>query len=317
MAYQDVTYQGLGGGIQTQYGSLLPPAGRVFYVHSSGGRSYDIDTIRGRTLSTLNSALSQCASGNGDTVYVLPGHTESIAAADVMNGLVAGTQIIGLGTGTNRPTFSFTAATSSFLIDVANVVITNCIFNACATATTTVTAAFPITAAGFTFIDNEVIMSAASDQKVTNLFTMSSAAHDFTLKSNYIRGVVDGASTAVVTSTGANQRMRILDNVITTGIATAATGILFDLSNAALVDNMILRNELSNTTSAARYAIKPHANSTGLVNGNTYYLDGSGALAPEDSGFTTHTTAYRFGRNWCVTTTGVGAAIETAPIQDT
>src|SRR3990167_5401616 len=100
MAYLPVSYQALGGGVRTEFATMLPPGGRAFYVHHSGARSNDPAEVQTRTQSNLNDALGECASGNGDTVYILPGHAEDISAVDQMNNLKSGTHIVGLGRGT-------------------------------------------------------------------------------------------------------------------------------------------------------------------------------------------------------------------------
>lgn len=62
-------------------------------------------------VSTLAQALSLCVANRGDVIYGLPNHAQSIAAAATI--AVAGVKLIGLGEGTQRPTFTFTTATSS------------------------------------------------------------------------------------------------------------------------------------------------------------------------------------------------------------
>ena len=66
---------GLGAGLRTQFGTILPPGGKVVaYVHSSGYAIGDDDDVRSMIFTTLNDGLKQCRSGKGDTVMVLPGH---------------------------------------------------------------------------------------------------------------------------------------------------------------------------------------------------------------------------------------------------
>lgn len=313
--YVPIAYQALNGGTRSEFATVLPPGGRVFYVHHSGARSNDPTDIQTRTQDNLNDALGECSSNNGDTVYILPGHAENISAADQMSNLKAGTRIVSLGRGTARGTFTFTTATSTFLLDVDDVSIENCIFNCAgprgASAALTVAAAFPTTAAGCAFIKNEFQASVDADQFVGDMITLSAAADDFTFQDNYVWGAVDGETVSIITTAGNAARLKVIGNVITTGIVTAATGVLLDLDNAALTDTLILFNILSNTTASSKFVVDPHATSTGFVHGNTFYT-GDGGTAPASSAFATYTTTYKFGINQCVTAGGVSALLSPA-----
>jgi hypothetical protein len=302
----------------TSYGTPFLPAGfatggqgRVFWVGNRSGLPSSNGAGPDNPISTIASALGKCQSGRGDIVYVLPGHAENISSATGWAELVAGTNVIGLGHGTARPTFTFSTATAKLTVTKANVTIRGCRFLAAGPAGTTaltVANAFAITAAGFSFVDNEVECGVDADQLCTDLFTLSAAADDCLLANNYIRGGAASAITTVVTTTGAVDRLRIIGNTVTAEVVTAATGVLFDLSNAAILDNIILNNVLANNTASSKYVIKPHATSTGFVDGNRYYT-GDGATAPAVSAWTTFTTNYKFGSNYCVTAVGVSALL--------
>ena len=72
--------------------------------------------------STLAYAFSSDVLASGDTVYVLPGHTETIIAAGGIAADIAGVKVIGLGEGSKRPTFSFTTDTAaSIAISAASI----------------------------------------------------------------------------------------------------------------------------------------------------------------------------------------------------
>jgi hypothetical protein len=79
--------------------------------------------------STLEYALSQCVADRGDIIFIKPGHAESIASATALNFDLAGVAIVGLGVGTNRPTFTFTTAnTATIPVTAGNMSIQNCLF---------------------------------------------------------------------------------------------------------------------------------------------------------------------------------------------
>lgn len=301
-------------GIDLGHAVLLPPAGNTFYVRGTGTAiteyDYDPPGLRGQLIASVAKALSYCVANRGDVIRVLPGHTENLAIAGSWS-LVAGVKIIGTGAGPERPVFTFTTATSTVLVNKANVTIANCRFLAAGPAGTTaltVATAFVVSAGGFTLYKNDIQCGIDSDQLCTNLITTTSGAVDMTIAANNIHGEVGSVITTVLTTTGATNRLKILDNVITAEVVTAATGVLLDLSNAAIIDNHIIGNNLANRTASAKFVIKPHATSTGQVQGN-FYSTGDAATAPAVSAWTTFTTTYQFHQNFCVTTTAVSGIL--------
>src|SRR6478672_10290253 len=98
------------------YPGVYEAAGRV--VSPSGGQVRFVGTaanvnalgqvgeaIASRVDSTINASLPNCVTGRGDWIYLLPGSTESISAADSWSALAAtDVTICGLGHGTNRST---------------------------------------------------------------------------------------------------------------------------------------------------------------------------------------------------------------------
>ncbi len=100
--------------------------GEILFVHSGTGTN---STGGGRNpdapLATLDYAIGLCTANKGDMIYVMPGHSETIAATDGFDADVAGVRVVGLGWGSLRPTFNFTATASQVNIGAANVTIEN------------------------------------------------------------------------------------------------------------------------------------------------------------------------------------------------
>lgn len=275
MAYTDIEYRTLADGIQNQFGTWLNPGGRIFYVHHSGGRTADISSIRDRTYSTLNAALGQCASGLGDTVAMLPGHAENITGADQMSGLVAGTNIVGLGWGNNRPTLTWTAAGSTFLLDVANVVIKNCILNMDpGTGTTTVTAPMTISAAGCGIVGCKVRTSTDANSLSTVPLLLTDAADDCTLLGNRFFGATAGECTTQVDIAGADNLL-MEDNVFHGASSNVAVGIVRFKTTAA-TNICLRRNVYVNKKALSTAAVTGVASVTGSSYDELFcYLDNS------------------------------------------
>lgn len=96
--------------------------GKIFYVNNAttglpegaiGGSNGNSGLSPLEPLSTVDYAVGLCSAGRGDKIYVLPGHAETYSTAGALALDVANVEIIGIGVGDNRPTFTFsnTAAT--------------------------------------------------------------------------------------------------------------------------------------------------------------------------------------------------------------
>ena len=109
--------------------------GKVFWVDNSTtsllqGVKAGSDGNKGTfndPFSTLDYAIGQCRADKGDIIFLKPGHAETLSATSVAVD-VAGIAIVGLGQGSNRPTFNATATGSIFPISAANVTVHNLLF---------------------------------------------------------------------------------------------------------------------------------------------------------------------------------------------
>lgn len=126
--------------------------GNVFWVDSGAGSDGNKGTFE-RPFATLDYAIGRCTASNGDTIMIKPGHAESITAAAGISVDVAGITIVGLGSGSLRPTFTFTTAiTADINIDAANITMVNLLF---VNGIDNLTAPIDVNAADFTMIDCE------------------------------------------------------------------------------------------------------------------------------------------------------------------
>ena len=115
----------------SSYGLMLSPTGKIFYVdsgHVNAGTGKP-GTDPNNPLSTIDEAIGLCTANNGDLIVVSPGHTSTVTAAAGIAIDVAGVTILGIGTGSNRPTVNFTTAVgASVSITAANCTIINMLF---------------------------------------------------------------------------------------------------------------------------------------------------------------------------------------------
>ncbi len=119
-------------GVPVMGGNNIPTTtGNYWFVSSASGVGSDANDGKSTLtpFATLAAAISAATASNGDVIVLMPGYAQTIVGAAGQTVAKAGLTIVGLGTGTARPTFTFTTATAaSFDISAANTVISNCIF---------------------------------------------------------------------------------------------------------------------------------------------------------------------------------------------
>jgi len=127
---------------------LQAQPGQVFWVGNgttllpgtTGGADGNPGTYQ-RPLATIDAAIGKCSANTGDIIMVKPGHTETISAASFITLDIAGIALVGQGSGTNRPTLTWSLTTSTIAVSASNVSWQNFLFVGGA-ATTFVAAAF-------------------------------------------------------------------------------------------------------------------------------------------------------------------------------
>lgn len=260
-------------GVQEVVGMVISPnGGQVFYVGTAAQVAAlgEIgECIASRVSTTVDKALNQCVSGRGDFVYVLPGYTETVSSADQWSSLGTKTavSVIGLGTGMNRPTFTYSAATATILMDTANFSIRNCIFYmAGATGSTTaLTVAAPITvsAAGCAITDCYIHFGVDADQIVTIGITTTAAADQFEFKRNYCYGATAAECTSFLYLVGADF-CQVHDNTIIGGTSSTTVGVVRFITTASVgID--FRRNAFTNLKAASIHAVTQMAGVLGQV----------------------------------------------------
>jgi hypothetical protein len=103
-------------------------AGNVFFVDSGIGLDAYTGKSPAKAFATLDYAIGRCTVNNGDVIYVMPGHAETVAAAAGIDFDVAGITVIGIGKGSDRPTITMSVAASTVHFDAANTYLKNFLF---------------------------------------------------------------------------------------------------------------------------------------------------------------------------------------------
>lgn len=141
------------------------PKGNVFFVDSAvdGTDGTSPETAVG----TLDEAFALTTANQGDVIYVMPNHAETVTGAGGITHDVAGVTVIGLGTYNNRPRFLMDGATSvTYLISAADACVSNLVF---AAGHADVVTCFNVTAVG-AHIDNcEFVNNVVDENFVTEI----------------------------------------------------------------------------------------------------------------------------------------------------
>lgn len=216
--------------------------GKVFWVSSVEGSDGNPGT-HVRPFATLNKAVSFCRASKGDIIMLMPGHAENVTGATSQVIDKAGVQVIGLGSGDLRPTFTYTAAAGSFEIDAANVLIQNVKF----LAGVEVTVGVNVDASGVTLRGCEWDWDADSDA-----FTIGvdvDAVHHVTIESCTFIGDTADTDTGDLSAIriDAANHVKIVGNYIFGQFPNAC--ISNDSDAAACLDLMIAHNTAYNADS--------------------------------------------------------------------
>lgn len=265
---------------------LSVTGGYVFYVGTSAQLASIGDAAPGvssRCFATVDLAIAACVSGRGDVIYILPGYTESIAAADSWSSLGTKTDItiIGMGRGTNRPTLTWTTATSTILFDSANFRLLNCnLYLAGAHAAgSALTVAAPITvsAAGCEISGCDIFYGFDADQLVTIGITTTAAADFFAFKSNYCYSATAAECTSFLYLVGADY-CRIHDNTIIGATSSTTVGVVRFITTAS-IGIEFLRNRFVNLKAASIHAVTQMDGVLGWCDQNCYGILDNATLA--------------------------------------
>lgn len=240
-----------GYGVSTPFGVLLPPGGKVAaYLRSTGAQDGDDPAIGSNLVTTLANALARVRSGLGDTILVLPGHSESVVDATMLTNLLAGTKIIGVGRGSAMPVFRWTAAASAWVINKGDVIMTGLRlrmegFNG-------VTKALQVSGADCAIANCDIEVASGAALKATIAIELVTGADRFEFVGNIVRGTGTHNVTNCLLITNPVDQVRIIDNEMVAS-ATIANGLI---NVQGIATNLkILRNYLYNTMTASTAAL--------------------------------------------------------------
>jgi hypothetical protein len=289
-------------------GSFQPvgPLGNVFFVDSgvAGGSGASPD----EAVASIDTAVGLCTANNGDVIYVMPGHAETITAADAIDFDVAGITVIGLGSGDAQPKISFNNTAATVAIDADNVTLVNLRFHALISAV----------------VIGVDVKAGATDAKILDCwFDVDTTTTDefntvIDLKAGCTRTLIEGnfidmglgGSVAAVSLTGASNHVRIANNRIWGDYSTACIMGSTTLSTNVDIDgNLLVQGTGGNV--GTEPGVELLTGTTGIVR-NNYIVCNLGTKLASIVG----DTVFLFENYYNEDVTGTGGIIGTASADD-
>lgn len=252
--------------------------GKVFWVSNAttllSGQKGGSDGNKGTfdaPFGTIDYAIGQCTANRGDIIFVKPGHAETLSAAGAIAADVAGVAIIGLGTGSLRPTLTLdTATTTTINVSAANVSFKNLILTA---NFADIVSFFTLTTAKFlTLEDCQFKATATNMNSLYVVDTDATTANADGLAIINCRWIEpDTATVGWVKADGTNDNWRFNGNFSNLGVnnnkslITVATGKV--ITNLELGANKTIRLNTDTATGALLFGTDGSTNS-GIVYDN-------------------------------------------------
>lgn len=212
---------------------IPPTTGNIWFVDSSGGSSAHDGKSPSSPLATIDQAINKCTANNGDQIWVMENHAETIASATSLVPDVAGVSIFGLGEGRNRPTLTFSATSSKIAVSGADVRISNLVFVAGISA---VVVGVDVNADDFTIDNCE--------------FNYSTTAYDFVIMVDvdaYDRATIRNCKFIAEETAGSNEAVRLddahdilIENCLFTGDYT--NGMIYSASGDAAGKGLVIQD---------------------------------------------------------------------------
>jgi hypothetical protein len=273
--------------------SVLHP-GKVFWVSNASaaqlpGHKGASDGNQGTfdaPFATIDYAVGRCTAGRGDVIMVKPGYTQTITLATEILLDVAGVAIVGLGTGSLRPTITFeTNATANIPVTAANVSVYNMLFVAnIADAASVFTATGTATPTDFT-VENCEFRDTSSSLNFLAVVTGNATANSMDglyFGYNRISSLGTTAATTAISILQAANRVRVTHNygvwAVLNNTPTLMSTSTFNLLSLEVDYNTVFRPN-TDTSTGGILLEGTGAAMTGMVHHNhCKTLDAAGML---------------------------------------
>lgn len=259
-------------------GNIPASTGNYFFVSSvspfaSNGND---GSAPSRPKATIAGALSAATANNGDVIVCMPGHTETVDGTTNLTIDKAGVYIVGLGSGTLRPTINYSTAIGAVInITAANVTIDNFIIDP--TGFGAITKAINVTATDFTLINSKMVISTGTNAPVRGILTAATATRLRVENCQFI-----GPATSTQTCTAAISHENGIDYIIR-GCEFKGKFTQAILNAAAILGGLIKDNTFVIGTGTV--AITMNASSTPFIVNNRINVPSGTAPVTAAAGF--------------------------------
>lgn len=278
--------------------------GNIFFVDSGTGvNGAGYGQNPDAPVATIDYAVGLCTANNGDIIYVMPGHTETITGTDITVD-VAGVSIIGRGTGSDKPWIKHNHADAEVSIAADNVTWQGIRHSADVTG---VKVAIEIEdGIDYCTVKECVfdVVTTTTDEFLVTIRT-NDASNNALIENNYIDMGLGGA-VAAISFTKDTDSTIVRGNIIMGDYSTACINGITTLSTKLLIEKNLLVNGGSGDL-GTEPAIELVTQSTGIIRYNDIVSDLATLAASVVAD-----TCIKF-ENYCVDTTNetgglVGAA---------
>jgi hypothetical protein len=239
--------------------------GNIFWVDSGatsgGANSTGYGKSPASPFLTIDYAVGKCEANNGDVIYVMPGHAESLTGATSLAVDVAGIKIIGLGCGYSMPKLTYTtAAAATIAITAENCHLENLWLYS--TYTGGITAGITASAAaGGLVLKNLVMEESANTCEFLIGVSIAAAAHHVVIDGLQFFGVIGGHNSECIKFVGASNFSVVKNCIIYGDFSGAAVDALTAASTYMTIENNIVWN----IDSTAALVISVKSDTTGMM----------------------------------------------------
>lgn len=181
---------GTSEGGSTDLSADFETTGVIYWVDSASGNDANAGTNRNEPKATLASAITAATTANGDIIILESGHAEVLSSS--LSITKGGIRIMGLGTGSNKPSFTVDAAIDGISISTGGYVDLNNLRFPAGT-TTTNTSRINVDADGVRITDCDFLCGAND----TETITLTGNATNCTISSGSMTITADGPDSGI------------------------------------------------------------------------------------------------------------------------
>jgi len=239
----------------------------------ASGYGYNPDS----PVATIDYAVGLCTANKGDTIYVLPNHTETIATAGALTLDVQGIRVIGLGIGDDRPVLNWTAVDATVAVDDCDILVENLMFTQGIDAVVTM---WDINSDDFTMQDCEFVEAAAA-QAVSMIDVDGGGANACDNLHLYRVKAVQRAAGAdqVVDLAQVQDGVEIVDCYFDADCANAC------VYSPAILTDVLIKGNVLNNRQTGDHALEFSAAAVGHIVDNRLFGDTAGTILDPGSCF--------------------------------